>query len=503
MRIGYARVNNETNAFSPERVSREDFERFHLLDARALARATSRFHAELPGLAWNAELSGARRAIERAGAEAVPLMSAWALPSGPLTAEAEAGLRDELLAALDRAGPLDGLYLALHGAMGSELGGEPEERLLRAVRDAMPRTRLAVSYDLHGQMTATKVQLPDLVTAYRTNPHRDLRRVGARTAELLVRTTRGEIRPTTAWRTLPLVFGGGSTLDFTAPMRRVFQRLKRMERDPRVLYASIFTVHIWNDSPDLGWSAVVVTDDAPELAERLADEAAEALWSVRDAPIPRLYSPAEAFEEARSSTLARRTGAVFLSDTGDVVGAGAVGESTHILAEALRHPDLLSYVPVRDAEVVAAHHRQPVGSRIEVAVGGKLAPEAHAPLTIAGEILHRGESEYFGRHLTVAAGPVRVVVTERAPYTLKPSFWRDAGLSPWAADVIVVKSLFHFRIYHAALTRKVLGVRCGGTTDFDSFRSVAFREPVYPVEEVADWRPADGRRRQSSTRSTM
>ena len=508
MRIGIARINSETNAFSPEATHLADFERFHLLDEASLAIATGRFRAELPGLALNAELSGARRALEKAGVEAVPLMSAWALPSGPLTEATEQALIDRLLDAIDRAGPLDGIYLALHGAMRSKVGGEPEERILRAVKAAHPALKVAVSYDLHGQMTAPKVELPDVVTAYRTNPHRDLRKVGARSADLLVRTIRGAIRPTVAWRTLPLVFGGGSTLDFLMPMRKVFRLLKRMEKDPRVLYVSAFTVHVWSDSPDLGWSAVVLTDDDQALAERLAEEIAEALWAVRHEPMPTLHDPAEAFALAEGALLARKTGAVFFSDTGDVVGAGAVGESTHILAEALRHPRLTTYVPIRDAEVVDELWERPVGSEVSVSVGGKLAPEAHAPLALEGRPIHRGRSDYFGRHVTIDAGPAQVVITEQAPYTLKPSFWTDAGLSPWGADVIVVKSLFHFRIYHAHIARKYVGVRCGGTTDFDAFRSVDFREAVHPLDEVADWRPADRRRRAraevaQSARSTV
>ncbi len=495
MRIGIARINSETNAFSPEATRLDDFERFHLLDAAGVAKATGRFRAELPGLALNAELSGARRAISKAGAEAVPLMSAWALPSGPLTEATERALVHRLLDAIDGAGPLDGIYLALHGAMRSEAGGEPEERILEAVKKAHPGLKIAVSYDLHGQMTAPKVELPDVVTAYRTNPHRDLRRVGARSADLLVRTLRGEARPTVAWRTLPLVFGGGSTLDFLMPMRKVFRLLKQMEKDPRVLYASAFTVHVWSDSKDLGWSAVVLTDGDQALAERLAEEIADALWSVRDVPGPDLHEPAEAFALAERSRLARKTGAVFFSDTGDVVGAGALGESTHVLAEALRHPRLTTYVPIRDREVVGDLWERSVGDAVKVRVGGKLAPEVHAPLELEGRLIHRGESDYFGRHVTIDAGPAQVIVTEQAPYTLKPSFWTDAGLSPWKADVIVVKSLFHFRIYHAHIARKYVGVRCGGTTDFDAFRSVDFREAVHPIAPVRDWRPADRRRR--------
>ena len=46
---------------------------------------------------------------------------------------------------------------------------------------------LAVTMDMHANLTATKVAHADLITAYRTNPHRDHARVGQRCGDVIGR----------------------------------------------------------------------------------------------------------------------------------------------------------------------------------------------------------------------------------------------------------------------------------------------------------------------------
>ena len=55
-----------------------------------------------------------------------------------------------------------------------------------------------------------------------------------------------------------------------------------MEADPRVLQASNYPMQPWLDVAEGGWATIVVTDDDPALAEKLADELADLAWSMRD-----------------------------------------------------------------------------------------------------------------------------------------------------------------------------------------------------------------------------
>jgi len=472
-RIAYGRIAQETHAFSPVPSTLEDFRRFHLMEGKELERACSLFGSEGGGMIRSAELSGFVRGARGVGGrrvEMVPLISAWAVPSGPVTEETWRSLRDGLIGALRHAVPVDGVFLSLHGAMRSRGEvAEPEEAILASVRELVgEHVPIGVSLDLHGQLTPGKVDPTSFIAAYRTNPHWDLARTGKRAGELLTRAVLGEVRPTTAWRSLPMVFGGGRTVDVLSPMRGVFSQMRRMERDRRVLNVSLFMCHIWNDSPDLGWSVHVTTDDDPALAEALADELAELAWGVRHELPPAFASPQDAIAEARSLKLARRLGVVCMVDTSDVVGAGSTGENTRLLRELLEDAsDLRCYVPIRDATLVASLWDKPPGTAVATTVGGRIDPEMYPPLELQGRLVRQLDLGLFGRGVHIDAGHVQLVVSEFPPYSVKPSFWSDLGLDPWKADVIVVKSLFHFRFYYLAICRRAIYVKTRGLTDLN------------------------------------
>ena len=500
LRIAYGRISQETNAFSPVDSTLEDFRRSHFMEAEALRAASSPFGNEAPGWTPVAELTGFRLAAARWGrrVETVPLFSAWALPSGPLSEEAFLALRDRLAESLRRAGPVDGVYLAMHGAMRARGAvPEPEGAFLAAVREAAGAgVRIAVTLDLHAQLTPALAAGADLLVGYRTNPHYDLPAAGYRAGKLLIRTLRGEVRPVTAWRTLPMLFGGGTTLSLLPPMRSVFRRMKRMERDPRVLCASLFMCHVWNDSPDLGWSTHVVADGDRSLAEERAEELAERAWDVRHAKPPRFVTAEEALARVRETRWRRRLGTVCLSDASDNVGAGGTGENTHILRAVLEHGSALTgYLPILDAPALEDLWAKPVGSRVSLPVGGKIDPGTNPPVTVEGTLTAHKRLRPSGRAVALRTEGHGLVITDTPPFNIRPGFFRDLGLDPWRADFVVVKSLFHFRVFYLALNRRSLVVRTKGCTDLDLVRTVRFNDPVHPLEDVPDWREADRRRR--------
>jgi len=312
---------------------------------------------------------------------------------------------------------------------------------------------------------------------------------------VLARTMLGEVKPVLAWRALPLVMGGGTTLDFAPTMRPLFRHMTRMERDERVLYASLFTCHLWHDSPDLGWSAVVMTNGDAALAEAHADGLAERAWAVRDKQPPVFPTADEAIRRARRARIRRRLGTVCMCDASDIVGAGAAGENTRLLAALLdAGRDLVSYVPIRGPAAVRALEEVPVGASAVVQLGGDVDPES-PPLTVRGVLTAREEHATFGRMVVVRVHRTHVVITERVPLAMRPDFFSHVGLSPWRADVVVVKSLFPFRLYFLPQNRRTLYVRTEGATDLDRVKGLTFNDPVHPLQVVTDWRPADRRRR--------
>lgn len=498
LRVAFARIAQETNALSPVLTTLDDFRRTHFVEGEALLRGCQPGGDEAPGFLQSAELSGFVRAAREAPVEVepVPLFSAWTVPGGPLTRACYDDLTARLTDSLGRAGDLDGLFLCLHGAMGVTGVRDPESAILRAARAALGDRPIAVTHDLHANITRARLDACDVLAGYLTNPHRDHASTGRRAGSMLIRALAGEVRPTTAWRSLPMLLGGGATVDLLPPMLPIFLRLRGMTRDPRVLNANVYMCHLWNDDPDLGWSTVVTTDGDPRLAGDLADELAERCWAVRDVMPPR-FSPAdEAVAAARAATLARKLGVVMMCDASDVVAAGGTGENTRLLAALLdQGKDLLSYVPLRDPAVVADLWGVPTSEVVTVRVGGKLDPSRNEPLTVTGRVLRAQRMPGFERVVVLDLGNVRLVITEGPALAMKPSFYEDVGLPVWKADVVVAKSFFPFRLFFLPMARKTIYVRTQGITDLDAAFALSFTDAMSPRDPVSDWRAADRRRR--------
>ena len=171
------------------------------------------------------------------------------------------------------------------------------------------------------------------------------------------------------------------------------------------------------------------------------------------------------------------------------------GKTTLVKALLEEGRDLLSYAPIRDAEVVRELWEVPVGSAVSPWVGGKLAPEESPPLQVCGVVRRKEETGHFGRAVVIDAEHLQLVVTEGPPLAIKPAFYRNLGLRPWKADICVVKSLFPHWLYYVLLNRKTDYARTRGSTDFDAWRRLDFDGPVHPKDFVTDWREADRRRR--------
>jgi len=504
-RLAFARIQQESNALSPVTSTLEDFERTHYVHGDELLRRCQKGEREVDGFIKNAELSGFVQGVQdHGGFELVPLFGAWAVTGGPLALDAFEHFRDELLDGLRgqlQDEGVDGVFLAIHGGLCVRGLDDPEGRLLQAVRELIgPDVPLAVSMDLHANLTPRKVADNTLICAYRTNPHRDHRRVGRRAAELLCRTVLGQVRPVTTWRTLPLILGGGTTMDFLPPMRGIYRWMKRMERDPRVLYISLFNCHLWLDDPELGWAAHVITDNDPELADRLAEELADKAWQVRHQQPPEFPDASEAIRQARDARLRRKLGTVCMSDASDMVGAGGTGENTALLRAFLTDgADLHVLLPLRDPHAVDTLHASAPGTAVDLEVGGHLDPERNAPVRVVGTVRSTHEISAFGRMVVLDVGRLQLVLTEGAAMVMQPRFYTQLDLSPWKADVVVVKSLFPFRLYFALHNRKTIYARTAGITDFDAgLKAIDFDYPVWPKDDVQEWRPTDRRRRDQS-----
>ncbi len=485
-KIAFIEVQQETNSFSPVLTTLDDFYSGALYYGDEVLTK---------GRSHKLQADGFLTAVEKYGhnsIEVVPVIAAWALSGGPVERQVWDHFKTYIEETLVKHPDLDGIYLSMHGSMGVEGLRDPESVMLKMLRAIVgAELPIAVSFDLHANITREIVELSTFITSYRTNPHRDHFKVGYRTGKLLIDTVLGKVKPVMAYRKLKLLKGGGYTIDFLSPMRKIFRRMDAMENQKGVLSVSTFMVHIWLDDPELGWSTIAITNGNHDLAEQLADELADLNWEVRDKPHPAPTTPQAAIEAALKAWWRRKLGTTVFCDISDIVGAGAPGENTWLL-KAIREmaPQLTSYIPLRDKEAISVLYDKPLNSKVTALVGGRLEQLYNQPLQFEGTLVGKYNRKETGKTLVLRNQGTHLVLTERPASVFFPKFFKEVGLNVWKADIVVVKNLFPFRYYFLPYNRKTFNVVSAGTTNIDVFQLhyKHIPRPIYPLDNISSWR---------------
>src|SRR5689334_7708962 len=187
MRVGVISLYHESNTFMPRPTTLADFERYYVLTGQAVRERFTNQHHEVAGF-W--------RGLEEAGAkvEAVPVFLAWTIPSGTITNDALQALLTRMFTALDKAGKLDGILVAPHGAAVSEKIRDVDGHWLTQLRQRVGRQMpILGTLDPHVNLSPAMVDATDGLVAYRSNPHLDQFQRGQEAARLMVRTLNGGI----------------------------------------------------------------------------------------------------------------------------------------------------------------------------------------------------------------------------------------------------------------------------------------------------------------------
>ncbi|MBA3414353.1 MAG: M81 family metallopeptidase, partial [Chloroflexia bacterium] len=303
MRVAIAELKQETNTFVPRPTTLADFRTWHLWTGDEVVAGSA---------GTNVEVAGFLDVLGEAGIEPVPILATFAISGGRVEPETYHRLRDDLLTGLAAAGLVDGVLLALHGAMVTTAEDDPDGETIAAVRAAIgPAVPLVVTLDLHANLTRRCVEAADAIVGFRTSPHIDQRDTGRRGAELLVRILRDGARPAMAFAKVPMVVPASTHIHhLPGPFQRLMRAAAAAETGS-LLSASVFTVQPWLDIAEMGCATVAVADGDPALAARVAAELAELAWAEREAFLDLELVP---IDEAVARALTAPAGPVVLSD---------------------------------------------------------------------------------------------------------------------------------------------------------------------------------------------
>jgi microcystin degradation protein MlrC len=488
MRLVIAMMKHETNTFSPIVT---DWARFR--DWGAYLGDEARRAYSGTGMPMGAYLELA----EEAGAEVVTPIAAEAMPSGPVTADAYRRLTEPILEAVAKG--CDAALLDLHGAMVAETTPDGEGTLLEAIRRLRPGLPIAVTCDLHCNLTQKMIDNCTALIGYKTYPHVDMYAVGKQVGRIVLDAVAGRRRPVMAWGNVPLLSQTLRQGTDDEPMRTLIGLCREAERDG-LLAATVFGGFPLADMADAGTSAVVVADGDREAASAVRDRLLAAAWERREDFVYRH----EPLEQAVARARAIDKGPVILLDHADNCGSGGTQDVMTVIAEVLRRGlEDVAVAAVWDPEAVRQMQQAGVGATLTLRLGGKTdmpaIGETGRPLEITGKVRTLSDGEWIVRGpmytgVKVSMGPtavldtgrMQIVVVSRHHEPWDTGVFTSVGIQPEHKRYLLLKSRIHYRAGFAPLARATITLDGTGVTTSDNGRLSynAVRRPIFPLDRI-------------------
>lgn len=372
-------------------------------------------------------------------AEFVTVFHARAIAGGPVEQGLYQKWKSEILDGIKAAMPLDGVYLAMHGAMFVEAMFDAEGDFIASVRALVgPDVLIAASYDLHGNVSQRIIDSLDIFSTYRTAPHIDVPDTMRRAVTMLVRALRTGTRPGLAWAPVPVLLPGERTSTQDEPARSFYAQLQAIE-DPSGIWDASFQVgYVWADEPRATACAIVTGTDKTAMAEATRT-LAQGYWDIREQFVFGMETGS--IEDCVTRAIASPTSPVVLAESGDNPTGGGVGDRAEMLAALIAHDAQgVVFAGIADRAATEAAYIAGIGATLPLHIGASLDASS-VPVDAVAEVRFLLEVDNpFLREAVVRIGGIDLVLTARRRPFHNIADFKRLGLDPQSAKIIAVKS---------------------------------------------------------------
>ena len=467
-RIFTACLGTETNSFSPIPTGMDLFRRTMFVRGGQHGEKPNVF--ALPLILW-------RERARALGWEVREGLSAFAMPAGDTTRAAYEAMRDEILADLRAAMPVDAVMINLHGAMIADGYPDAEGDLLAHVRATVgPVVFVGAELDLHCHLTELKVASVDAMVIFKEYPHVDVTDRAEELFRIVADALAGRSRPVMAMHDCRIV---GIFPTTRQPVRGFVDRMQALEGRDGIISVSLGHGFPWGDTPEVGMRVLVVAEGDRAKAQALADRLGRELWEMRADLAP----PFMGIEEAIGRVIGHNgEKPLVLADTADNPGIGAAGDSTFMLRRLLeRKAGGVAIAPFWDPQATLSAFEAGIGARLSLRIGGKLGPASGDPVDLRVTVkgLAQGAYQRFGKAdtpmgnmawLRIGEGDddaIDIVVNDYRTQGFSPECFTATGLDIGRCRGLVVKSTQHFHAGFMPVADDILYVSAPGTGSMD------------------------------------
>ncbi|MGO6664222.1 microcystin degradation protein MlrC [Rhizobium leguminosarum] len=423
-------------------------------------------------------------------AEFLPTIHARAIAGGPVSRATYEAFKGEFLERLKPLLPLDGLYLAMHGAMYVEGMEDAEGDWISAARALVGADcTVSASYDLHGNVTQRIIDALDIYSTYRTAPHIDVEETMRRSVSMLVKSLKTGLRPTLLWAPIPVVLPGERTSTVDEPAKSLYEMLPGIDAIDCVWDASLMVGYVWADEPR-ATAAAIMTGTNRAVLEREAKGLAKAYWDAREDFV--FGCETGSVEECVERAIASSTAPVVLAESGDNPTGGGVGDRADVLAELIaRDATGVVFAGIADKAATEACYAAGIGAELDLSVGASLDTKGSKPVhgRFSVKFLHE-TSDPTDRQAVVSVSGIDLVLSaKRRPYHNIVDFTR-LGLDPHQAKIIVVKSGYLSPELAPIANPNLMALSTGVVDQFvERLPRLRKQRPTYPFDKDFAFEP--------------
>ena len=411
-----------------------------------------------------------RGRAEAKGWQVVESLCAFAMPAGRTVKKVYEAFRDEIVADLKAALPVDGVFLSMHGAMVAEGYDDCESDILAHVRKAVgPDVPVGVELDLHCNIGEGTLRDATALVLFKEYPHVDVPERADDLFDVMEGAIEGRTKPVMAAWDCKMI---GVFHTTRQPMRGFVDKLQAMEGKDGVLSLSVAHGFPWSDIKEMGSKVIAITDGDRPKAEKLARELGQEFFAMREATQPPYVSLDAAMARVSSHNLPKP---MVLADVSDNAGGGAASDSTFILKALLDKK-------VKDAAIgmfwdpgaVKLAFEVGEGAELDIRLGGKLGPQSGPPIDGRAKVLKLEKNvtiEFGGERKSVGSigdaaalqiDGVTVIVNSKRTQCLSRDCFTKLGVDPSTKKIVVVKSMQHFHAAYAPIASEVVYVAAPG-----------------------------------------
>ncbi|MBI1779523.1 MAG: M81 family metallopeptidase [Proteobacteria bacterium] len=479
MKVFTASLATETNTFSPMMTGRETW--------REEGYYPPGQHPDHP-LLTTAPLWILRERAKKTNWQLVEGTCAWANPAGPTPKRAYEEMRDEILAQLKAAMPVDMVCMGLHGAMVAEGYDDCEGDILSRMRAIVgPKVAIGAELDPHCHMTRAMTESANILVCYKEFPHTDFMERGEEVVQLTTDTAQGKVKPVTSVFDCQMI---NSYPTSRQPMRGFVDKVQAMEGKNAILSISIVHCYPYADVPDIGTKILVITDNDKAKGDKLAEELGRELIAMRDQARPAFLSLDEAIDKAAAA----KEGPIVCAEPADNAGGGAPSDSTFFIRRMMAKGMKNACIgPIWDPIAVKMCFAAGEGASFDLRFGGKMGPFSGDPLDAKVKVIKcvanakqtSGNGTFdMGDCASIEVDGIAIVLTSIRHQAWGTDLFSNLGIDPTKRKLVAVKSTNHFYASFGKMAKDVLYTDGPGALprDFMKVPYTRVKRPIWPLD---------------------